>query len=469
MNNNNAEDNQSGANLMESDGEDTPQQPEQQRDDVPATENSTPAPAPPTRQPVVIGLQSASRMNKKLYSLFITKRYQECKEAIEEHLLLEPEALCEYAILLRAQIAREEGQVRECLGWLNRALKHNPKSSKILYQVGRARFLLGEHQKAIDNFAKSIQHDPNDWKPYYWQSMSYYHLESGDSGGALNKAQEVLLSCPRMNKSVEILVFLAKLCTQRNDILPAIEAYKRALEIEPENLDIISRLGLLYLKTNSETKAFSCLGKALTFDPTHVPTILAASTVLQNNGDYDVALSKYRVAADKCDYNGPLWNNIGMCFFGKGKLVAAIGCLKKANYLSPLDWKVLYNLAVVHYAMQQYASAYHFIAAALNLQPSNPLLLMTLAIILTELEDADNARKAYQRGAQIDPNCLALRVNLGIFEYRHGNVDAAKEWLGDLFDNPVPDSPQYTELNLLVSRLKGCLKKFTESSTQDEA
>ena len=85
MNNNNAEDNQSAANLMESDGEDTPQQPEQQRDDAPATENSTPAPAPapPTRQPVVVGLQSASRMNKKLYSLFITKRYQECKEAIE--------------------------------------------------------------------------------------------------------------------------------------------------------------------------------------------------------------------------------------------------------------------------------------------------------------------------------------------------------------------------------------------------
>lgn len=56
----------------------------------------------------------------------------------------------------------------------------------------------------------------------------------------------------------------------------------------------------------------------------------------------------YRVAADKCDYNGSLWNNIGMCFLGKGKLVAAISCLRKANYLCPLDWKILYNLGICY-------------------------------------------------------------------------------------------------------------------------
>lgn len=41
-----------------------------------------------------------------------------------------------------------------------------------------------------------------------------------------------------------------------------------------------------------------------------------------------------RIAAEKCEYNGPLWNNIGMCFFGKGKCVAAISCLKKVTFLN---------------------------------------------------------------------------------------------------------------------------------------
>ena len=59
-----------------------------------------------------------------------------------------------------------------------------------------------------------------------------------------------------------------------------------------------------------------------------------------------MALAKYRLAAQSIPESPPLWNNIGMCFFGKKKFVAAISCLKRANYLAPFDWKILYNLGV---------------------------------------------------------------------------------------------------------------------------
>lgn len=42
-----------------------------------------------------------------------------------------------------------------------------------------------------------------------------------------------------------------------------------------------------------------------------------------------------------------LWNNVGMCFFGKGRFVAAIACLKKALYLDPFAYIISYNLGVV--------------------------------------------------------------------------------------------------------------------------
>ena len=89
--------------------------------------------------------------------------------------------------------------------------------------------------------------------------------------------------------------------------------------------------------------------------------------------------SIFRVAIEKCDYNGPLWNNIGMCFYGKGKLVAAISCLKKASYQYPLDGKVLFNLAIAHRSMLQYASAYHFISSAVNLYNKNVIFIMVIA------------------------------------------------------------------------------------------
>ena len=69
-------------------------------------------------------------------------------------------------------------------------------------------------------------------------------------------------------------------------------------------------------------KAFENLGNALTFDATHTKAIMAAGSMMQGHSDFDVALTKYRIAAVNTPESPPLWNNIGMCFFGKKKYVA---------------------------------------------------------------------------------------------------------------------------------------------------
>ena len=68
-----------------------------------------------------------------------------------------------------------------------------------------------------------------------------------------------------------------------------------------------------------------------------------------------------------------------MCFFGKRKFVASVSCLKRANYLAPFDWKILYNLGLVHLTIQQFASAFHFLSASINLRPNRGQTFMLLA------------------------------------------------------------------------------------------
>ena len=90
----------------------------------------------------------------------------------------------------------------------------------------------------------------------------------------------------------------------------------------PEDSDLLTTLGLLYLQLGQTQQAFEALGGALTFDPYHGMAILAAGGMMQESGDFDVALSKYRVAAASIPESPQLWNNIGMCNFGKNKFVA---------------------------------------------------------------------------------------------------------------------------------------------------
>ncbi|VIO86955.1 Uncharacterized protein BM_BM4542 [Brugia malayi] len=372
-------------------------------------------------------LQGLDRRNFILHQRFVRRDFNACKALVKE-MADEYSEMCEYPFCIRGKIARMEGNFREALIWFEKAQLVNPLSAVYMREIGRLYFLLGSHIKASEVFLDSIKLNRKDWKSYYLRAMALYHIKQ-DSESTF-KAQECLLMAPTTARHVEILTFLARLCEQRNDIKVAIEAQKKALELEPANLDLLTNMGLLYARCQNDDQAFDVFGKALSYDPTHPQSILAAGSIIQTNGEHEVALTKYKIAANNCEYNGPLWNNIGMCFFGKGKCVAAISCLRKANYLCPLEWKICYNLGIVYNAVQQYASAYHFLSSAVNLNTRSTMPYMALAVVLTNLDDSTNANKAYDRALQLDKNNSAqIRLNYAIFKAKQKELKKSVELL----------------------------------------
>ena len=57
----------------------------------------------------------------------------------------------------------------------------------------------------------------------------------------------------------------------------------------------------------------------------------------------------------------------------------------------------IFGLGLVHLSMQQYASAFHFLSASINLRPSRGQTFMLMAVALANLEDTDNAQAAYEQ------------------------------------------------------------------------
>ncbi|XP_075215083.1 Bardet-Biedl syndrome 4 isoform X2 [Lycorma delicatula] len=189
----------------------------------------------------------------------------------------------------------------------------------------------------------------------------------------------------------------------------AIEAYLEAEKLaQSPDANIYQNLGEYQL-------AFDKLGSALAHDPMCTKALLAAGSIIQNSEEYDVALAKYKVAAQYLPESPSLWNNVGMCFFGKKKYVAAISCLKRANYLAPLDWKILYNLGLVHLYTKQYASAFNFLSASIKFQHKHAPTFMLLASALKNLDDVENACKAYEQAIKLDPEDAAVRVNYAAY------------------------------------------------------
>ncbi|XP_074184339.1 BBSome complex member BBS4 isoform X6 [Rhinolophus sinicus] len=340
------------------------------------------------------------KQNWLIHLHYIRKDYEACKAVIKEQ-LQETQGLCEYAIYVQALILRLEGNIRESLELFQTCAVLSPQSADNLKQVARSLFLLGKHKAATEVYIEAAKLNQKDW------------------------AQEQLQSALHLNRHDLTYVMLGRIHLLEGDVDKAIEIYRKAVEFSPENTELLTTLGLLYLQLGIYQKAFEHLGNALTYDPTNYQALLAAGSMMQAHGDFDVALTKYRVVACAVPESPPLWNNIGMCFFGKKKYVAAISCLKRANYLAPFDWKILYNLGLVHLTMQQYASAFHFLSAAINFQPKMGELYMLLAVALTNLDDTENAKRAYAEAARLDQGNPLVNLNYAVLLYNQGEKRGA--------------------------------------------
>ncbi|KAB1257362.1 Bardet-Biedl syndrome 4 protein [Camelus dromedarius] len=400
--------------------------------------------------------------------------------AVIKEQLQETQGLCEYAIYVQALILRLEGNIQESLDLFQTCAVLSPPCADNLKQVARSLFLLGKHKAATEVYNEAAKLNQKDWEICHNLGVCYIYLKQ------FNKAQDQLHNALHLNRHDLTYIMLGKIHLLEGDLDKAIEIYKKAVEFSPENTELLTTLGLLYLQLGIYQKAFEHLGNALTYDPTNykvlqavkpqslhtdgplAPTDLkhwagearvdsplalwqnelnlkwlkagASGSMMQTHGDFDVALTKYRVVACAVPESPPLWNNIGMCFFGKKKYVAAISCLKRANYLAPFDWKILYNLGLVHLTMQQYASAFHFLSAAINFQPKMGELYMLLAVALTNLEDTENARRAYTEAVRLDKCNPLVNLNYAVLLYNQGEKGGARA--------------QYQEMEKKVNMLK---------------
>ncbi|XP_045141714.1 Bardet-Biedl syndrome 4 protein isoform X3 [Echinops telfairi] len=307
------------------------------------------------------------KQNWLIHLHYIRKDYEACKALIKEQ-LKETQGLCEYAIYVQALIFRLEGHIQESLELFQTCAILSPQSADNLKQVARSLFLLGKHKAAIEVYNEAAKLNQKDWEICHNLGVCYIYLKQ------FNKAQEQLHSALQLHRHDLTYIMLGKIHLLEGDLDKAIEIYKEAVEFSPENTELLTSLGLLYLQLGIYQKAFEHLGNALTYDPTN-----------------------YK----------------------------AISCLKRANYLAPFDWKILYNLGLVHLTMQQYASAFHFLSAAISFQPKMGELYMLLAVALTNLEDVENAKRAYIEAVRLDKCNPLVNLNYAVLLYNQGEKRAA--------------------------------------------
>lgn len=75
----------------------------------------------------------------------------------------------------------------------------------------------------------------------------------------------------------------------------AIEAYAKALELDPDNPDVLTDQGVMYSETTQYEKAIANFRKAHAIDPAHLPSLLNLGMLYaQYLNDYDQAIKTWK-------------------------------------------------------------------------------------------------------------------------------------------------------------------------------
>ena len=218
------------------------------------------------------------KFNAYIHQCYTRKDFPMCLKKIDEQLRLS-NGQSEYPLYIKALILRHQGRIEESLTSFQAALSLNPTNVNNLKQVGRSLYLLGKHKSALDVFNEAEKILPEDRDIWHNKGMCHLYL----------KQYDMALDCFELANSI-----------QRNEITytqmgrvhrltgnddEALNVYMEALEICPENPELLTTVGLLYLKLGNNTKAFEYLGNSLTYDPKSAKTILAAGSIIQDNQD----------------------------------------------------------------------------------------------------------------------------------------------------------------------------------------
>jgi tetratricopeptide (TPR) repeat protein len=221
----------------------------------------------------------------------------------------------------------------------------------------------------------------------------------------------------------------------------AIEAYRKAIELNPDYAEAYYNLGIVYGKQGDYVEAIKKFGKAIELKPGYAEAYDKLSIAYNYQGivcskrdEYVNAIEAYKEAiklkpdyAEACDNLGIAYNNLGIIYYDQGEYAKAIEEFEKAKELKPKEAAVYYNLGNAYAKLDEYANAIEKYEKAIELNPDYAEAYNNRGNSYNHLGEYDKAIKSYNEAIKLNPDYAEVYNNNGIIYKKQGNYAEAIE------------------------------------------
>jgi tetratricopeptide (TPR) repeat protein len=197
-----------------------------------------------------------------------------------------------------------------------------PKNVEDHLLLGRLYRLNNDLLKAENEFKTAVGLDPGSEEAL--TTLAYLYNEEGDSA----RAAQVLKGVPESARTAKLYSALGYTFEQQKDYKKAIEAYRKAVDSDHDNLDAVRGLAQNLLNDNQTEAALEQFKTIVDADPHDVQSLLRIAEIQRRSGKFDDALATLKKADAEVQDSLEVPYNMAIIYQAQGKFDQAIPILQ---------------------------------------------------------------------------------------------------------------------------------------------
>ena len=205
---------------------------------------------------------------------------------------------------------------------------------------------------------------------------------------------------------------LGSLLKDQGHIEEAVEHYRKAVQIDPNNYKALYNLGMALAARGQFNEAIENFRQAIQIKPNDCGALVSLGIALANRGQFDEAIANFRQAIQIDPNNCEALNNLGIALATRGQFDEAIGNFRKAIQIKPNDCDALDNLGTALATRGQFDEAIKNYRQASQINSNRPQTFLHWGMALGQSGRTREAVAQYREALRLNPSLAGALNNL---------------------------------------------------------
>ena len=252
---------------------------------------------------------------------------------------------------------------------------------------------------------------------------------------------------------------LARIYGDEGNLERSLDAYLRLYERDPDNIELMLRLGRIYRHLERYDDALKILEKARNIGGDTDEVLYSFAKTYKRMRDYDKAAEYFLRAIEVKPDHAHAYDRLGNLYVLTGKTDKAIEIYKKGLRVDPNHPYLNFHLAELLRQEKRYEEAIVYYNSALRINPAWAEVLEGIAAAYLQLDKLDDALNTYRSLLRVTGENAPLYAELGsLFEKKQLQQEAEQYY----YDALAIDSG-YAPAALALARLLDKKQRYSEA------